>query len=89
MQLESRPQRRDEILTQEIAGTVVLLSLAYGHYYALDDVGARVWGLCDGRHTVAQMATLIGQEYEAPAETIQADVLELLGDLAHDQLIVN
>ena len=78
----------ERILTQQAAGTVVLLSLDTGEYYALNEVGSRVWELCDGTRRVSEVVALLCQEYAAPAETITADVLELLQDLAHEQLVV-
>ena len=47
-----------------------------------------MWDLCDGSRSVAQLVAVICQEYEAPAETIEVDVLELLTDLVHEKLVV-
>src|SRR5205085_2317369 len=51
----SRPRRRERVLTQAAAGTVVLLDLDSGQYYSLDEVSARVWDLCDGEHGVDEL----------------------------------
>ena len=39
------------------------------------------------RQTVAQLSEMLAAEYDAPAETIQADVLEMLADLAEKGFI--
>src|SRR5919199_3316842 len=83
----SRPRHPEGVVAQQADSTLVLLSLTSGQYYALDDVGVRVWELCDGSRTVADIASVLSQEYDAPAETIEADVLELLEDLASEQLV--
>src|ERR1700760_1677207 len=49
---QSRPRRRERVLPQTAAGTLVLLDLDGGQYYSLDEVSARVWELCDGEHGV-------------------------------------
>ena len=85
--LSSRPQRSESILKQEADGTTVLLSLDQGQYYSLDEVGGRLWELCDGTHTVAEMAALLGAEYDAALPTLERDALELLTDLAHENLV--
>jgi len=85
--LTARLRHRERILKQEAAGTVVLLDLDGGHYFSLDDAGSRVWDLCDGRHSVAEIVGIVRGEYEAPAETIERDVIELLNDLADEQLL--
>ena len=87
MSLTACPQRQRQIIKQEAAGTVVLLNLDDGKYFALDEVGGRIWGLCDGSRTVSEIARLLGDEYEAPAETIEQDLTELLSDLAHEKLV--
>jgi hypothetical protein len=84
---QSHPQRREQILTQQASDTLVLLNLDNGEYYTLNDVGIRVWDLCDGKHSVSEMVAILCQEYEAPHETIAADVLELLQDLAYERMV--
>ena len=46
--LEGRVRRQDGVLAQEAHGQTVLLRLEDGGYYALDEVGAMIWELCDG-----------------------------------------
>lgn len=86
--LATRPRRKDQVLKQEAAGTVVLLSLEGGQFYSLEESGGRIWELCDGHRTAAEIAAVIASEYEAPLETIQRDTLELLTDLADEDLVV-
>jgi hypothetical protein len=86
--LESRPRHQDQILTQRASDSQILLNLAGGEYYALDEVGSRVWELCDGTRTVGEVVVIVSGEYDAPADTIQADVLELLEDLLNEKLVI-
>ena len=71
--LTSCLKHRERILKQEAAATVVLLELDGGHYYALDGAGGRAWELCD--------------EYDASAENIAHDLLELFTELANENLV--
>jgi hypothetical protein len=86
--LESCLRQRERILSQQASGTFILLHLDTGEYYALNDVGRRVWDLCDRTRQVAAIVTTVCDEYEAPAETIAADVLALVQELVHEQLVV-
>ena len=88
IEMDSRPKQREKVLAQRAADSLVLLNLEGGQYYSLDEVGARVWELCDGTRTVAELVSIIGREYDAPAETVRADVLELLTELADESLVV-
>jgi len=85
---DTRLRQKEGLLAQRAADTRVLLDPADGRYYALDEVSGRVWDLCDGTRTVAQVVETLCAEYEAPAETIEADVQEFLADLSADGLVV-
>lgn len=85
--LDSRPRRNEPILAKQVKDDLILLDPRNGEYYTLDEVGGRIWALCDGERTVSDIAAIISQEYDAPAETIEADVVELLRDLANGQLV--
>jgi coenzyme PQQ biosynthesis protein PqqD len=86
--LDERPQRQDGVLAQQAQGQTVLLRLVDGGYYALDEVGARIWELCDGQRAVAEVVAALCAEFEAPAATIRADALEFIGDLRRERLLV-
>jgi hypothetical protein len=85
---QSRPQRRERVLTQHAAGTLVLLDLDGGQYYSLDEVSARVWELCDGEHEVGGIVAAVSAEYDAAAEMIYEDVLAFLEEMADEKLLV-
>jgi hypothetical protein len=84
---QSRPLRRERVLTQRAAGTLVLLDLDGGQYYSLDEVSARVWELCDGEHEVGGIVAAISTEYDAPVETIYEDVLAFLEEMEDEKLL--
>ena len=84
-----RPLRHQEgILAQEAQGQTVLLRLEDGGYYAVDEVGAMIWELCDGQRSVAEIVALLCAEFDAPEATVRSDVLEFIGDLRREGLLV-
>jgi pyrroloquinoline quinone biosynthesis protein D len=72
---------------QEAAGSHILLNPASGQCFALDEIGALIWSLCDGAHSVADIVAAIVSEYDAPVETVLADTLELLQELGREKLL--
>jgi hypothetical protein len=78
----SVPGRRDRVIVQQVEGQTVLLDIASGEYFALNEVGGRVWELCDGTRTVAEMVEVLCAEYDAPETTVLSDACELLEGLA-------
>jgi coenzyme PQQ biosynthesis protein PqqD len=86
--LEGRVRRQDGVLAQEAHGQTVLLRLEDGGYYALDEVGAMIWELCDGGRAVADIVALLCEEFDAPESVVRADVLEFVDDLRRERLLV-
>ena len=87
MNADAHPKRKNDILKQDADETVVLLNLKDGQYYALNEVGGRVWDLCDGSRRVQDIVTLLCSEYDAPRETLEADVREILEELTGADLL--
>ena len=87
LQTDVRPSRKTRVLTQRAADTVVLLDPDSGEYFSLDDVGGRIWELCDGTRTVAEIAAILSTEYDADAADIEDDVSELLAGLEDASLL--
>jgi len=86
--LAERLRRQEGVLAQEAQGRTVLLRLEDGGYYALDDVGAMIWGMCDGTRAVGDIVAIMCAEFDAPEATVRADVLEFIGDLRRERLLV-
>lgn len=85
---ESRLRHRERVLTQRAGDSLVLLDVDGGEYFALDEVSGRVWDLCDGLRDVAAIITAVSTEYDAPAETIRADIEEFLQEMVDASLLV-
>jgi hypothetical protein len=88
MTLESRPKRADQVIAQKAANDVLLFNMEDGNYYSLNEIGGRVWDLCDGSRSVSQLVALLASEYEASTEDIRKDVTDLLEGFQTGRLIV-
>ena len=60
----------------------VWVILAPERVLAPDEIAVEVLQLCDGVRTVAGMIDQLAEKYAAPRETIEADVIAMLQDLA-------
>jgi hypothetical protein len=83
-----QPRRRDRVLVEQVDDETVLLDVDSGRYFALNEVGARVWALCDGTRDVDAIAAHICSEYEADLATIRADVADLVQQFTAERLLV-
>ena len=84
--LTSQLKHQERVLKQEAAGTVVLLTLDGGQYYALEGSGGRAWELCDGHRTVSEIAAILAGEFDASSANIASDLIALFTDLANENL---
>ena len=87
--LEERLGREDGVIAQEMEGQTILLRVDDGGYYAIDEVGAAIWALCDGLHSVAEIVISLCGDFDAPEATIRADVLEFVHELRRERLLVS
>ena len=53
----------------------------------LNEVGARVFELLDGRHSVQEIATVVSKEFDVVLEQAQQDVLDFLEKLQANQML--
>jgi Coenzyme PQQ synthesis protein D (PqqD) len=84
-----KPLRRERVLATRVEDQLALFDVDVGSYYGLDQVGGRVWELCDGSHELSDLVAAIGDEYDAPLDVVASDLKELLADLASANLIVD
>ena len=65
------PIRNPSVIKQQVAETTVLLDVVRGSQFTIQGVGGRIWDLCDGQHSLADMALLLHREVERAARRIQ------------------
>jgi coenzyme PQQ biosynthesis protein PqqD len=83
------PRRSDRIVSRRGDDVVILLDPVSGEYFTLDDVGGRIWELCDGSTSIDQIVAAIAEEYDASAEQVRTDVDELLSELRGSKLLAD
>jgi hypothetical protein len=81
------PERNPQVIAQGTSEELVLLHLERGTYYSLDEVGSRIWELCDGTVTVEDIVTVLASEFDVSAATLRVDVAELLRSLSDEDLL--
>jgi hypothetical protein len=88
-----RYQKNPSIVSQEIAGEVILVPVrpSVGELesiYTLNETGALVWSLMDGIHSLAEIHQQILAEYTVDAEQARQDLLELIEQLQKIEAII-
>jgi hypothetical protein len=76
-----------DVVFRDLEGEAVILDLATGTYFGLNEVGTRVWRLVDEGRDAAQIVEAVAAEYDADRVTIEQDVARLLDALSARRLI--
>ena len=88
MQLSDKITTSDDVVARVVAGETVLLNLATGTYFGLNEVGGRVWQWLDDEGcTLAEVSEKVQAEFEVSGEVAEADLLALLDRLAEHGLV--
>lgn len=82
-----RFRRSAEALSAVHADRTVLLDLGSEEYFALDDVGARIWELLEGGPTIDEVARDLADRYDAPIAEIRADAEAFIDGLRRQGLV--
>lgn len=69
-------ERGEDVAEQ---GTVILI--ATGMMHQLNLVGGRIWALCDGSRSDAEIFALLAGEFNVDAAELAADLHEFINDL--------
>jgi len=74
-------------ISSDLGGEVVILDMKQSVYHGLDGAGARMWNLLQEGKTLEQVHQTILAEFDVPPETCEADLLNLVRELADSGLI--
>ena len=80
-------KRTDDIVSSDIDGETVMMSIENGKYYGMDTIGSRVWELLEVPITLTDMCTRLSEEYEIDENTCSNDVTSFLEKLKEEKLI--
>jgi len=81
-------QRNNEILTSDIDGEKVMMSIQHGEYYGLGNTGSFIWDHIENQIKIKDLINLITQEFNVDNEQCTNDILPFLIDLVEKGLII-
>ena len=76
-----------DLLSSNLGGEEVLLSLDTGVYYGLNEVGAQIWSLLREPQTPVDICDHLEPEYDVDRATLERDVLQLLEEMEEEGLV--
>jgi hypothetical protein len=79
--------RSPSVLTAEVDGEVVMMSIERGRYFGLDDIGSDIWKRLEAPCSFADLIDRLAADYAADRATIAADVQALLGRMVEQDVV--
>jgi hypothetical protein len=79
-------------VTRRIGGETIVVPVSsrvgdLDAIYTFNEVGSRIWSLLETPTTIDALVAIVSEEYDAPADQVASDVLELLTALQDKALI--
>ncbi|HAD96306.1 MAG TPA: lasso peptide biosynthesis PqqD family chaperone [Cryomorphaceae bacterium] len=81
-------RRNSEIIGSDIDGETVMMSVANGRYYGINQVGSSIWHLLHEPMQLESIYAALQEEYEIDPETCEREVLVFLEDLMKNNIII-
>ena len=79
--------RSSSVLTAEVNGEIVMMSIQQGQYFGLDDIGSDIWKRIELPCSFATLIDGLTVDYDADRATILADVHRLLLRMAEQNVV--
>jgi hypothetical protein len=77
----------DDVIFRELDGEAIILNLATGNYFGLDEVGTRMWTLIADSGTLRHTVDVMAGEYDVDRAALEGDVLDLASGLLDKGLV--
>jgi len=81
------PRQNRSVRTRQYDDALFLVDVKQGVLHELNSVGARIWELCDGRHSTQAIAHIITEEFDATDEQAHADLDAFLQEMMARDLL--
>ena len=79
--------RSRDIVSSDIDGEAVMMSIEKGKYYGMDPIASRIWELMEKPINVGDMVGILMEEYDVAPADCEKDVLGFLNDLIDEKLV--
>ncbi len=85
--LSARVRPSDDVVFRELDGESVLLNLATGIYFGLDEVGTRIWQLIEEHGRLSEVRDAVTREFAVDSETAGRDLVDLVREMSSRGLV--
>lgn len=80
-------RRKPDVMTAEVDGEIVLMSLQSGYYFGLNAVSSDIWRRMEVPVRIDALCDALAEAYTGDRAQIETDVLTFLNALSERQLL--
>lgn len=83
----------EDVVAREIEGEIIIVPLVAGigeagdDLYTLNETGHEIWRRLDGVTTLGQIAAALTEQFGAPPEEIEADVMGFAAEMVRRRIL--
>ena len=77
-----------DVAAKVIDGEAIIMNLANGLYFSMDEVGSAVWEMVEAGCSLDEMADRLATSYDADRDAVAADVARIAEQLLSEGLVV-
>lgn len=85
--VETQLSRSPSVLTAEVDGEIVMMSIEQGRYFGLDDIASDIWKRIEPPCSFAALVDSLAADYDADRATIERDVRALLEKMVEQDAV--
>lgn len=85
--LDTTVSRADNIISSEIDGELVMMSIEHGSYYCMNDIASHIWDLIETPCRVGALVDTLMGEFEVDRATCETDVLNFFRNLQKSSVL--
>ncbi|MBF0544362.1 MAG: PqqD family protein [Candidatus Riflebacteria bacterium] len=80
-------RRIGDLISDQLDGDTVMMSMERGKYFGLDKVGTRIWELLAKPRKISELIEILLDEFEGTRETITNDLFRFLAHLEKEKML--
>lgn len=85
--MDDKPKRKDSLVLEEMDDDIMLADFTGSQIHTLNPTAAAIWEMCDGEHTLEQIAGELADHYGIGVEAVLQDVEKVVGDFSEKGLL--
>ena len=85
--ISKRARPLETVLSQDVDGLVVILDLAQGEYYGLNEVGSRIWTLLSEGMKVSRVLQDLVKQFDISEDVLESDLNKFLSELGSKNIV--